>query len=272
MQVLMFSIRRHSSRDVEFCEINNTLAPEVTDPRYLPYTNFSFGRFAIPKLKEYKGKAIYLDSDMLVFRDIAELWNNPFNKAKILTVNPGDEGGSSKKTAVMLMGCEQLPWDPEIIIANLGDQYDYQELMSFSPLVEAEFIQPGICYGWNCLDTFNQETRLLHYMDITTQPWVSVNSPWRNLWVNELGLMINENKMHIDEIESEVTKGHIRPSLLHELGFKGEQVTAKEVLQSIDDSHAYEPHKKLYLIIIIPKLYLVAYLVVEVFSVLQMLA
>lgn len=64
MQVLMFSIKRHCPGTVEFFEVNNALVPQVMDPCYLPFTNFSFGRFIIPKLKKYTVKAIYLDSDM----------------------------------------------------------------------------------------------------------------------------------------------------------------------------------------------------------------
>ena len=37
-------------------------------------TGFSFSRFRIPQLCNWTGRGIYLDADMLVFTDIARLW------------------------------------------------------------------------------------------------------------------------------------------------------------------------------------------------------
>ena len=38
----------------------------------------------IPKLTNYRGRAIYMDADMLVFKDIQNLWNIPMNSNYIL--------------------------------------------------------------------------------------------------------------------------------------------------------------------------------------------
>ena len=72
LAVLAHSIKRHTKHPVEVTAIDNALVKLPDDVRYLPYTNFSYSRFAIPKLCDYQGKAIYLDSDMLVFEDIEE--------------------------------------------------------------------------------------------------------------------------------------------------------------------------------------------------------
>ncbi len=52
-------------------------------------TGFSFSRFQIPKLAGYKGRALYLDADMQVFGDIAELWDIPFDDAQGAVHAPG---------------------------------------------------------------------------------------------------------------------------------------------------------------------------------------
>ncbi len=41
-------------------------------------------RFHIPALSKYGGRAVYLDADMQVFGDLAELWDIPFGEHKVL--------------------------------------------------------------------------------------------------------------------------------------------------------------------------------------------
>lgn len=82
--VLEYSIKRHTTAKVEVIPMLDLPVPEPKDPRNGQRTGFSFSRFCIPKLAGYKGKAIYMDADMLVFRDIRELWNIPFDGAKII--------------------------------------------------------------------------------------------------------------------------------------------------------------------------------------------
>ncbi|MBM4264570.1 MAG: hypothetical protein FJ145_24490 [Deltaproteobacteria bacterium] len=68
------------SVDVQFmCDIP---VPLPKDRENQPRTGFSFSRFLIPSLCQYRGKAIYLDADMLVFDDIAKLWDYPLASAK----------------------------------------------------------------------------------------------------------------------------------------------------------------------------------------------
>ena len=57
-----------------------------------PRTPFSFQRFLIPELCGYSGKAIYLDADMQVFRDIRELWNYDFSGCDLQTVRAAKKG------------------------------------------------------------------------------------------------------------------------------------------------------------------------------------
>ena len=58
--------------------------PLPKDEKNRPRTGFSFFRFAIPELCNYSDRALYLDADMQVFSDLAELWDIPFNKQRIL--------------------------------------------------------------------------------------------------------------------------------------------------------------------------------------------
>ena len=48
--------------------------PTPATPANRPRTPFSFQRFLIPELCGFKGRGIYVDSDMQVFEDIRGLW------------------------------------------------------------------------------------------------------------------------------------------------------------------------------------------------------
>src|SRR5262245_50696114 len=83
-RVLEFSIRRHASRPVDLTVMRDLPVPLPRDRRNRPQTTFSFYRFLIPRLCDYRGRALYLDADMLVFADLAELWTIPFGQKTVL--------------------------------------------------------------------------------------------------------------------------------------------------------------------------------------------
>jgi lipopolysaccharide biosynthesis glycosyltransferase len=84
IDVLEYSIRRHTQARVQIIPMVDLAVPEPKDPRNWQRTGFSYSRFCIPKLAGYSGKAIYMDADMQVFKDITRLWELPLNGAKVL--------------------------------------------------------------------------------------------------------------------------------------------------------------------------------------------
>lgn len=74
--VLTHSILARSSQPVAFIPLAlNNLQGVFTRPREaLQSTDFSFSRFLTPYLSGYEGWSLFMDCDMLVRRDIAELW------------------------------------------------------------------------------------------------------------------------------------------------------------------------------------------------------
>jgi hypothetical protein len=249
-RVLEHSIKRHTTLAVEMRTVDNSLAPCPSDMRFLPYTHFSYGRFAIPKLTGYQGRAIYMDSDMLVFADIAEIWNAPFDGAKILVEKVTDASrGKGRLTAVMVLDCAALRWDPVDIVARLGIDYDYEELMSIHPLLGEGDLQDRLPIGWNSLDQFNEHTRLLHYTRIKTQPWVYPCHPLGHYWIDEVNRMLSNGSLSPGLIRAEVAQGHVRPSLLLELDLSGnshgQRFTPKQLLK-YDQRCGYVIHQKLF--------------------------
>jgi len=74
--VLSESILRHSTKPVAITPINlsNIKDDFIRERNNLSSTEFSFSRFIIPHLMNYQGWALFMDCDMLMMADIAELW------------------------------------------------------------------------------------------------------------------------------------------------------------------------------------------------------
>lgn len=74
--VLCHSILRRSSIPVSITPLNRDNLPMFTRPRgEFDSTDFSISRFLVPYLSGYRGWSLFLDSDMLVLGDIAEMAN-----------------------------------------------------------------------------------------------------------------------------------------------------------------------------------------------------
>ncbi len=249
LRVLEYSIKRHTQMNVLLKTVDNSLVTPSTDARFAAYTRFSFGRFAIPKLVGFRGRAIYLDSDMLVFGDIAEVWRTPFHGAKIVVEKfTRRSRRRGRFTAVMMMDCATLRWDPDEIVGGLGSDYDYEELMSIYPLLEEGDLQDRLPLGWNSLDRKTDATRLLHFTKIRTQPWIYPCHQLGHFWVSEVGRMLADGALTADFVRAEVACGHLRPSLLAELGLdeslKGRTLGPNDLIK-LDQRAGFVAHGEL---------------------------
>jgi lipopolysaccharide biosynthesis glycosyltransferase len=226
--VLEHSIRRHTERRVRVCPLIDLDLPEPEDPRHGSRTNFSFARFAIPELKRFEGKAIYLDADMQVFRDIGELWDIPLDGAAIAIqeelpahlVERQKEGAPArriKQCSVMLVDCAKARWDAAEIVGGLDGRYTYEELMYDLCILPEDQIRYAVPFAWNSLEHHDIETRLLHYTDMDTQPWVSPANRLGWLWLDEVRLMLAAGELVRADLEREIELGYFRPSLTREL-------------------------------------------------------
>jgi len=263
VDVLAHSIKRHTRAPVEVIPMIDLPVPKPRDPRNGQRTGFSFSRFCIPKLAGYRGKAIYMDADMQVFTDILGLWNLPFNGAKVLIQEEvqhldrtlAKENAPStrrKQCSVMLLDCSRLDWDVEQIVAGLdAGRYTYEQLMADMCLLKEEEIAYDVPFEWNSLEHFDQNTCLIHYTDMGTQPWVSCRNPHGERWFQEVRHMLQSGALQWAAIEAEVREGYFRPSLLREIRI-GARVPA--VLKGLfnrwneatDRAAGYVPHRAVY--------------------------
>jgi hypothetical protein len=259
--VLEHSIRRHTRRPVQVSPLIDLDLPEPRDIRQGSRTNFSFARFAIPELAGYSGKGLYLDADMLVFRDIGELWDIPFCGGSVVIQEEIPEHAIShqkagapakrvKQCSVMLIDCERARWDVHQIVAGLDGRYTYEELMYQLCILPESEIRYAIPFAWNSLEHHDETTRLIHYTDMDTQPWVSPLNRHGSLWLREVRLMLEMGSLTTAEIRNEIELGYFRPSLLRELEESphsgGWSAEAAERYAAIDQRAGFVRHAEVY--------------------------
>lgn len=216
-RVLEFSIRETTSRDVVLQALY-TFRREYAMPKAVrnrPRTPFSFQRFLIPEICGHEGRAIYMDADMQVFKDIEALWSVPMHSASLQTVAPASDGRKGQ-FSVMLLDCEALRWSIDEIVQQLDQGWmSYEQLMY--EMCVAPSIGRDIPSTWNMLERHDSSTALLHYTDMNTQPWVSTANPLGHLWVACLRRAVDSGFISRDELQRETASGHVRPSLLAQL-------------------------------------------------------
>lgn len=218
VKVLEYSIRQYASATVtvtSLCDVGISI-PKPRAPENQPRTPFSFQRFLIPQACGYAGHAIYLDSDMLVFKDITDLWRRPLGNANVLAAYTTSASGRKPQYSVMLMDCSQLRWNIQEIVDQLdAGTLSYEQLMyEFSLARTHANIEPD----WNSLEVYKEgQTALLHFTDMNTQPWVSHLNPLGYLWVRTLRQAVRDGAISRSFIEEEVRSGHVRPSLIYQI-------------------------------------------------------
>lgn len=199
--VLAHSIRKHCSRPVEIhfmrsgdpgFEVSEHGDPgtwkvgKATDAGWVKHpgswgTPFSGFRFAIPELCGFKGRAIYLDADMLLLADIAELWD----------LAPATDRGirciTWNRTDVSVIDCgwfaQHKRWWPKIDhMKRSGAQCGhYVRLLNANRAID-----PTLPGWWNDCDgalyrTHPKEVKLVHYTNVLIgqpyRPYPNVDYP-----------------------------------------------------------------------------------------------
>lgn len=217
-KVLEFSIKETASVPTSVALIHefNKVIPMPVAAGNRPRTPFSFQRFLIPELCGFSGRAIYLDADMLVFRDIGILWQQDFSGCDLQTVQ---EGGAGRRGqfSVMLLDCQRLGWRIDQIVEELdAGRLDYAALMY--EMRVASHIGRDISPDWNSLEHYEAgKTSLLHFTDMTRQPWVSIANPFGELWIKCLRRALDCQFITREDLVREVLAGHVRPSLLRQI-------------------------------------------------------
>jgi len=206
-RVLEHSILRHTSMPVRVQRLNELIGPgREAEGR----TAFSLQRFMIPSLNRREGLAVYLDSDMLVYHDVAELLALRDPQVAITSAEAPPDSGRAPQCSVMVIDCEKAAWDFDQIVDLSKSTYESAMFdLSFEPSKRA-----GLPYQWNSLERFEDGTRLLHFTDMDRQPWISAVNPLAPIWFDALFAAMADRQLSFDTIVQDVKRGWIRPGLL----------------------------------------------------------
>lgn len=207
-RVLKHSIKSRTKAKVEICALMDF---QHMIPRDLAGNiPFSFQRFLIPEICKYKGRAIYLDSDMLVLGDIQELWD--MGALGYEVVAPGVDVGHQKvKFSVMVIDCSSCPWDIKKIAALLRkEDVTYSQIMHELNCVNHKLT--GNARAWGRLEgvEYAEPTKLLHYTNFSRQPWKKRrDDPDALLWYKELAAAVNSGELNAFEIADQRNRGYV---------------------------------------------------------------
>ena len=170
------SIIRHASQPVSIIPLALNLFRDYTETHTDGSNQFIYSRFIVPHLMNYTGHAIFIDGDMIVRGDIAELWNlrNAAQDAQVVKhdyqtrmsekyLGAKNENYPRKNwSSVILWNCNSFPnrkLTPEFVQHATG-----AELHRFS-WIDDERIG-ALPPEWNWLpDEYgpNTDAKLLHY-------------------------------------------------------------------------------------------------------------
>lgn len=215
VKILEYSIKKHASLSVEVFPLfeANIDYPMPKDLVNQPRTPFSFQRFLIPELCGYQGRAIYMDADMQVFKDIRSFWRMEFNGADVLTTYKAGDTERRPQFSVIMLNCESLKWQIKDIVQQLDNhELDYAQLMYDFKL--GKTIRADIDPSWNSLENYQKnKTALTHYTDMPSQPWISTKNKYTEIWMNDLFEALDSGFIPLDFVDEQIQLGNIRPSL-----------------------------------------------------------
>jgi len=233
--VLSFSIRRHTKSPVEITYMEGPAWEYPLDGIKVG-TGFSLRRWMIPKACDWKGRAIYLDADQLVFGDIKELWEKPeylplegSSDTAVIWCSFQPDKFSVKpwpQTSVMVIDCERAKLYGQFLLERIlallqgADQRIYADFMHGKyidghvlPLRPLRIARIGD--EWNHLNKYvlkgqPEHTRLLHYTKEPEQPWYKPDHPFAFLWREELVLAIRAGVINKGEFEAALAKWNVK--------------------------------------------------------------
>jgi hypothetical protein len=217
-QCLATEVLRWSIESNTFLSVNFVEAGPVARERYAAGqsgTPFSFQRLFLPRLAGHHGRGVYFDSDMLVMRDVYELFNWDMGDAVLLGCEPTP--GREAQFSVFLVDNARARWDPDALLADLEHgRLSYRQLIG-----DFAFAQPRastLPVDWNSLEHFEQgRTANVHFTDMGTQPWLSIYNPAADLWCTALAQAVAERPAVQAALQLSLSRSWVRPSLQWQL-------------------------------------------------------
>ena len=170
------SIIRTATKPVSLCPLALSLLNDYEEGHTDGSNNFIYSRFLVPSLMDYNGWALFIDGDMILREDIAELWNLRDDSKAVMVVkhdyktkmkkkylgSPNEDYPRKNWSSVIMWNCGHPAnrcVTPEFVEDSSGAQ-----LHRFTWLDDE--LVGELPIEWNWLpDEFgeNEDAKLLHY-------------------------------------------------------------------------------------------------------------
>ena len=252
-KVYCYTLKQHTQHPIEFniidglngCVTNLTTQETKQLPadihQFIPgATAFTLARWAIPEWCDYKGKALYCDSDQLALADIAELWNFdledsfcalvPVKEAKChphyvrnFLQNYLKAEDTYYFSSVMLMDCEKAAaWSLEKLVKLIRDRaFTLEDLMQLTAPFRDHFniAVKTLPSEWNHLDVLYPNSKIVHFTNLSTQPWRyhhnAISELWDNLFLEayDQGAIAREDIARANQLGRLTTRHRVVSSL-----------------------------------------------------------
>ncbi len=190
--ILAYSLHQHASipLDIRYLKLADLDFNRTHDP--LQSTEFTYTRFLVPHLCNYKGKAVFMDCDMLCLGDIKELDDLDMSDYALRVVKHDHRPKAKFKmdgcvqtvyprknwSSLMIMNCERLKlWSKSIVETESG-----AFLHRFQG-IDDDLIGE-IPNTWNTLDWMDECSKLIHYT--SGGPWFEEckDHPYGAIWLD----------------------------------------------------------------------------------------
>lgn len=214
-QVLQYSIKKSASVPVAIRCVQQM-------EERVGGTNFGFVRFHVPRILGYEGKAIYMDADQLVFTDIKELWDSLDDNHDIAVVQNAEGSFRGKpveqcnQTSVMVLNCARLKeWNPDTLFANvIPNRTPLRDgLIHYRDFIKLHWMDQGRLQAldprWNHFNIVRDDTKLVHFSHVRSQPWKNPTHPLTELWTTWLVEAIKAGFVKRRELWRDIRKGYV---------------------------------------------------------------
>jgi lipopolysaccharide biosynthesis glycosyltransferase len=230
-KVAIYSLRKHTQRPLDIYVFNGTHnaielneqepfpAPLSLKLKYQNITEFSLYRFLIPQICNYQGRAIWIDSDTICLADIAELFDTPLNGCDFLAKTEAYNTTSQNLwgLSVMVIDCEQSRFDLDTYFDEIAEgPYTYTDFSCMSPafLDYHPFKIGQLDPHWNVFDYYDEQTKLIHYTNLSTQPWKYPRHPYGDLWFQYFAEARAAGYITDRDIELSMLRSYVRQDIL----------------------------------------------------------
>jgi hypothetical protein len=135
--------------------------------------SFTLTRFAVPQLMNYEGQVLVVDPDVFFIGQKTDLAQINLAGAAIACREKTDPiGATSLSSSVMFLDCAKLrSWNFSKMMEDLfAHKIDYYDMMwlKFVPRDTVKVIDET----WNDIDHLSSATKMIHYSERITQPWM----------------------------------------------------------------------------------------------------